>query len=316
MSREDNNFTVFSNSEYRFKLDRSRPRKKYDCQYCGCKNSFTRYIDAVSGELLSSEFGICDRINTCGAHVVPKVNDVNGELFVDSNKIKKEFRENYDLSPNCISPEYLIDSLGDYKNNNFVKFLFDNFPHDDVWETLIKYKVGTSHYPWENSTIFWQIDQDLVIRTGKIMDYNPKTCKRIKEENGWAHINWFHCQEHEDYVLEQCLFGCHLICDSTDEYNVVEGEKTAIIASIACKNKQTFLATGGQQNINEKKFIPLLDKKIIMHPDKGKAFVDWKNKVATNLSNHNITFNEKLERNKLAEDGEDIADIIIKNLKK
>lgn len=95
--------------------------------------------------------------------------------------------------------------------------------------------VGTSKY-WEGATVFWQMDYQNRVRTGKIMLYNPATGKRIKEP--YNHVTWVHSILHkEDYNLKQCFFGEHLLPeDKSRPVALVESEKTAIIASYYLPN--------------------------------------------------------------------------------
>ncbi|MDD2245278.1 MAG: DUF6371 domain-containing protein, partial [Dysgonamonadaceae bacterium] len=64
------------------------------------------------------------------------------------------------------------------------------------------------------SVIFWQIDIKGNVRTGKIMQYNPATGKRIRHKSGA--INWVHNilkrrdPNYTNFNLDQCYFGEHL----------------------------------------------------------------------------------------------------------
>jgi hypothetical protein len=119
-----------------------------------------------------------------------------------------------------------------------------------------------------------------------------------------------------DYSLRQCFFGEHLLSVfDTDTVQVVESEKTAIIASIVAPDK-FYVATGGLQNINEERLLPFKDKKLIFHPDKGKAVDLWKDKVAPFMSNYSIKVSEFLEKKEEVGEGDDLADyILIKGIK-
>ena len=65
----------------------------------------------------------------------------------------------------------LNNSLNNYDNNNFVKFLYSKFDSDKVTELLGKYKIGTTLNEF-HGTLFWQIDIEQKIRGGKIISYD------------------------------------------------------------------------------------------------------------------------------------------------
>ena len=49
--------------KYRYILDRGS--KKFECPSCG-KRRFVRMIDTVEGVYIASEYGRCDRTESCG----------------------------------------------------------------------------------------------------------------------------------------------------------------------------------------------------------------------------------------------------------
>ena len=53
----------------------------------------------------------------------------------------------------------------------------------------VEYHVGTSKH-WTGATVFWQVDNQGKVRTGKVMLYNPETGKRVKEP--YSHVSWVH----------------------------------------------------------------------------------------------------------------------------
>ncbi|MDD4529754.1 MAG: DUF6371 domain-containing protein, partial [Bacteroidales bacterium] len=122
--------------------------------------------------------------------------------------------------------------------------------------------------------------KELRIRTGKIMQYDPQTCKRIKNEN----VSWVHSELKkqgilpQDWNLSQCLFGLHLLIKYPQKpIMLVESEKTAIIMTLfhPCFN---WLATGGLNNLSESKIYPIRKHKITAFPDL-KCFEKWKSKA-------------------------------------
>lgn len=309
----------------RIQLDKRQPRSRYklDCPFCGKRKCYTPYIDVTTGQLLEFKFGICDHINSCGHNESPK-DQFKNDMYISSNKVKKEFVQVQHEVDNCMDPAKVFNSMGNYEMNNFAKFLFAYFPANLVYEVLIRYKVGTTMFPWKNSTIFWQIDKNGVVRSGKVMNYTLKydetrtkiiDVKRTKHDNGDALISWMHTipRGGGDYSLKQCLFGEHLINNNIREYHIVEGEKTAIICALSSPEK-IFLASGSIMNIQDNKFESLRGCKIILHPDKGKGFTEWSKRAKQELSQYNVTISDYLEKKDTVTDGEDIADEIIRKL--
>lgn len=87
----------------------------------------------------------------------------------------------------------------------------------------MRYRIGTSNH-WPNATIFWQIDQQQKVHTGKIMLYDYHTGHRVKDP--FNHIAWVHKSENtKNFHLKQCLFGLHLLRPDTKIVAIVEAEK-------------------------------------------------------------------------------------------
>lgn len=286
---------------------------RIDCPYCGAKKSFARYVDVTNGEYIGDKFGRCEKVNTCQSSFPPTGEDFkNRRLEVPSNEVLEQFREKE--ITNLIPSNYLIKSINE-RPNNFTEFLYNNFEKEVVDRILKRYKLGSIEMWGEPATIFWQIDKEYDVRTGKIMLYDIETGKRVKER--FNHITWAHTPfrddkfgNNPDFCLTQCFFGEHLLNENTKEFHIVESEKTAIICSIA-NPKAYWLSTGGLQNINEQRLLPFKDKKLTFYPDKGKAFEEWTKKLTPFMGDYNITISKSVENMKDLEMGEDIGDYIV-----
>lgn len=303
----------------RWVLDHRLPRKKFTCPKCGKKNHFTRYVDAVTGEEAGNDFGICDNTIKCGykkyptSDLLPKGTPV----LVDSKDFKPEFMINDDPeSASCIDPSEVLRYMDGYKDNKLFMYLASLFGYKRTMETMMAYRVGTiDYFKWKGCMLFWQIDKDFTVRTGKIMEYgdNGKRVKGDSSPDGAPHVTFFHCRKYADFNLNQCLFGEHLLNSYPEgqEVNIVEAEKTALACYI--KNpKKLYLSVGGLQNIREKTMRVLHDRKIIFFPDKGKAFDMWKKKVSEQIPTFNTVVSDYLERINDLPEGSDLADLIFK----
>lgn len=309
-----------NSSVHRFILEPYRGLdSRTTCPSCRKKHSFARYIDITTGNYVGDDFGRCNREIHCGYMKSPTGDDVKSkDLFVDASKVKKEFINVTDRI-SLIDSKLMLQSLSHYTKNNFIKFLLKYFDSDKVNSVIEKYKIGTSN-KWKGSTIFWQIDSEWDVRTGKIMLYDPETGKRVK--NPYNHISWVHnpdknLQEKScvDFNLRQCFFGEHLITESTTACSIVESEKTAILCSLL-NPKVTWLATGGLQNISEERLTPLLGKKLTFYPDKGEAYTKWCEKLEPFSKIFDISVSDVLNKDKRLEEGEDLGDLAILKLNK
>ena len=153
-----------------------------------------------------------------------------------------------------------------------------------IEQTLRAYHVGASK---EGKTIWWQIDVEGRVRTGKLMRYKADGHRDRTEKNSfdWIHsrlkrAGWWNDKEYE---MQTCLFGEHLIrAYPKATVNIVESEKTAVIMAIAYGNPQynIWLATGGKSMLSRGKLLPLIEakRKILLYPDQD-GIEQWRKKM-------------------------------------
>lgn len=285
-------------------------KSRYTCPNCGAKQSFAKYINSETKEYLSDHVGRCNKEIKCGYHYKPK-------QYFDDNQIT-EFKPQFkpqkptiQKEPDFIDTDKFVQSLNHYDNNNFYSFLNTLFDTEVVNKLIARYYIGTSK-KWNGATIFWQIDNQMKIRTGKIMLYNPETGKRVKEP--YNHFSWVHKNlNNPDFNLNQSLFGLHLMKGNRKPIAVVESEKTAIISSVYLPDF-IWLATGGLNNLSKSKFEPLRGRKVVLYPDLG-AFDKWSEKTKELKSICNVSVSDYLEQVATEEErnnGLDLADYLIK----
>jgi hypothetical protein len=274
--------------QYKYSLDSTS--KKFICPKCN-KGTLVKYVENALGTHLSDLYGRCDRETSCGYHCSP----VSEKVTVD-NVIEV-------IEPSFHSGELLEKSFVLGVNNNFIKFLKTIFSEEEVKEIVLKYSISNSKR-WDGAATFWQIDNCSRVHAGKILQYNPVTGKRVKDENGKGLIDWAHSVLKrngtlKEFNLRQCLFGLHLIYETTVKtIALVESEKTAIIMSF----KYEML-------------LPIKELTIIAFPDKSE-YNDWLNKAKElNGFGFNIIVNHWLESTNY-ESGTDIADVFIIEKKK
>ena len=185
-------------------------------------------------------------------------------------------------------------------NDNLVTWIrqyihWDTIQRRRVEEMICAYFIGHGK---NGHTIFWQVDEQCRIRTGKMMKYkrdghrdkvatwnfdfihatlrrhrDPKTGE-MTDEPPYPFPHLFDPDKQE---MRQCLFGLHLLDrwkrrDMEQTVCIVESEKTALLMAIAYGNhaKQVWMACGGLENLTRDKLKPLIDqhRKIILYPDR------------------------------------------------
>ena len=163
-------------------------------------------------------------------------------------------------------------------SSNLVKWLYSLPWNDDQRCRLPKmiknYAVGVSR---DGLSVFWQIDEQARVHTGKMMRYKADG-HRDKESQynfDWVHSKLFRqgVYNEEEYDYETCLFGQHLLafCPKA-QIHLVESEKTALIMATyhGGMTDNLWLATGGLQFFDRKHIQVLIDqgRDIVVYPDK------------------------------------------------
>lgn len=308
------------------------PKKglKLECPACNGKKCFRQYYSTDTDAPIHYSVGICDHANSCGYHYPPK------QFFID-NPDKKQNWTKWTASQHAkprpaepprpmglIPAEYVTKS--ESIENHLIEYLFSVFGknNQNVMDVCRLYRIGSTR---QREAIFWQIDVSGNVRTGKIMQYNPTTGKRIKKEPDlpdWVHSKMkYRKQLPEDYNLQQCYFGTHLLKQFQDkQIRLVEGEKTAIICTIL-QPDYLWLASGGLQQINTEKSKIFAGRDVVLFPDLGMKdsrvfpFANWTAK-ANEISKAvqcKISVSDFLERIATTDDrsnGLDIADFYLR----
>jgi hypothetical protein len=249
-----------------------------------------------------------------------------------TNPTQPTINTHFDVIPDVLYKK----SLKHYHQNNFALGLEKLFGTTKTIELINRFDIGTAKYP-NNGTVFWQVDRENKVRTGKIMLYDTDTLKRhknttkqkieTKSNTQQQHVvapvvDWVHSRLKRegfinDFVLQQCLFGLRQLNTSPKHATIaiVESEKTAIIASVYMPNL-VWMATGGAQNLNNTLLQPLQGRKIILFPDVNQ-YQHWQTKANTIQQHLNIdiSVSDFMEINAAPEmkaNGADLADVLIK----
>jgi hypothetical protein len=288
---------------------------RFRCPSCQQRGkTFSRYINKNTREYIDSIVGRCNRENNCGYHYKPY------QYFKDNNIAYDKWNSGH-FRTNMVKPqikeisfipfEVFKASLRANTSNHFVKFLINLFGEKVTSQVVSRYFIASSKY-WTGATVFWQIDSNGKVRTGKIMLYSPTTGKRVKQP--YNHITWVQkALKLQDFELKQCLFGEHLLKEKTKPVAIVESEKTAVIASVYLP-QFIWVAVGSQSNLKPENCKVLSGRTVILFPDLN-CYNDWSNK-AKGLSHFaKISISDLLEQKATMEErsqGLDIADYLIK----
>jgi hypothetical protein len=214
--------------------------------------------------------------------------------------------------------DLLKATLKNYDTNHLVTYLQSQLGPDKTQQLIAQFYIGTSKH-WPGATIFWQIDLQGHIRTGKIMLYDPLTGSRVK--NPFSHITCVHHSlKLNSSQISQTLFGAHQLIQAPlhQPVAVIESEKTAIIAT-ACWPTFLWVATGSLTALTPERCACLEGRKVILFPDVG-AFPQW-SKSAQQLTKELglwIKVSNWLERHASIQglaQGIDLADHLVQRLK-
>ena len=155
---------------------------------------------------------------------------------------------------------------------------------DCIERTLKEYHVGHSK---DGKTIWWQIDYEGRVRTGKLMLYKEDGHRNRDDKNSfdWIHtrLKKVHYYDPLTKEMETCPFGMHLAkIYPKATVNVVESEKTAVIMAIAYGNTSAniWIALGGKSFLSRSKLLPLIEgkRKILLYPDQD-GIKEWRDKM-------------------------------------
>ena len=269
-------------AEYRFSLQKYKRGSKLSCPKCGKKQCFVKYIDS-QGEITFPDYvGRCDHEQSCQYHYTPSDYFHDNPMVVDYNK--DNFIEADKPKPNLLPPTSFVDNelmkrtLTNYGMNPLYIYLSRMLGKDETSRIFQLYHVGTSK-KWGGSTVYWQIDWQGNVRTGKIMLYDAETGHRTKEPR--SYVSWVHTELNlPNYNLKQCLFGEHLLSENpTKPVAIVESEKSALIATHYMP-EFIWLATGGKNGcFNSEAMQVLKGREVTLIPDLG-ATEQWKEKSA------------------------------------
>ena len=197
--------------------------------------------------------------------------------------------------PTLTLPSSMVWSRQVLDNDTLVAWLrsqnFDYVERRRLDKVLKDYMVGHSI---NGMTIYWQIDEQQQVRTGKMMRYKADGHRDRDCKYGF---DWIHSAlirrgpskyfDPDKQECRPCYFGLHLL-NAYKAKNVeqavciVESEKTALIMATIYGNNtnQVWMACGGLENLSREKLKPIIDqhRRIILYPDRD-GIEKWRQKA-------------------------------------
>lgn len=262
----------------KLKFDSRRRKRVSECP-CGKSNKDGKFVP-FSGQ---EKYGYC---HSCCKTFTPKLSEEEKAVYKSKPKsssytpfseISLDIFNKYRVLP--LSNHEEIEDLywrGTFDTCDFLKGLDTiivrdgNFLPKHFKYLLYRYQLTPSGR--NNGVVFWQIDYNFRIRNGKIMWYNPNTCKR---KNGASTIAYQ--EKIKDFKHSSCFFGEHLLSLYPDaKVGLVESEKTALYMATIYPD-MVWLATGGKHGANWTKrsvFFTLIGREVIVFPDLD-AHEEW-----------------------------------------
>lgn len=299
------------------------PKQCYTCFACGAKGDVVKFLKEHEG------LSFPDAIRWLGKRYNILVDDVPLDYTPPPPRPKPKPKDM------LILPMSMVERTQQLEHDTLVKWLrclpWDGAQKARIEKVLSEYHIGHSK---QGMTIFWQIDEQMRVRTGKMMRYKPDghrdkesrygkdwihavLSRKRNDGDHWPHPELFNPDKQE---MKQCLFGMHLLKDYKGaDINIVESEKTALLMAIAYGNhaKQVWMACGGLENISFDKLAPIMaeGRRIVLYPDRD-GIDKWKHKARMlNYINIEVDAKPVTEWWKPCDgDKADIADVIIRNL--
>ena len=195
------------------------------------------------------------------------------------------------------------------ENSAYLAWLERRFGSDTALRICDEYYVGGI----DDRAVFWQVDTEGCIHTGKIMAYDEHTGKRLKGEGT---VDWVHAVMRregslpEGWELVQCMYGEHLLKRYPDKVvALAEGAKTAHIGAMLMP-EMVWVAVDSMMALTVDMLRPLKGRRVILFPDEGKGYEVWRSKIGAIAEEVGFKYciSQFMEGR---EQGSDIADLTI-----
>lgn len=278
-----------------FKFVESNRYKVAPCCPCGKSNKDGKFSPIILDGKPEPSYGHC---HSCGENFFPNKQERKSEAMF-SPLPPKELK--------YVEPDLVKQTMKSYGKNNFALWLEEKYP--TTAEYLLNYfSMGTTK---AGGTIFWYQDINGHYRKPKRI-YYKRNGHRVKanEDQYKSSPSPLIFKNQDGY--EYCLFGEFQLAKYSDTAKVVmvESEKSAIVGHVHFPDL-IWIATGGATSLKKERAAILKGRKVMIIPDMHQTGREGSLKMQAILKEVGCR-TRILEIDKNRQDGDDIADILIR----
>lgn len=274
-------------------------------------NSFHCFACGSGGDVIKFVQELCNCGYIEALQIIAEISHINTDNLTSYHSSTKRVTEAKKkvIPTSFISEEYLIRTLD--KDSTLKDYLCTLIDKEDIDRTFSKYRVGADK---QGNTIYWYVDQQGGVRSGKIMAYGTDGHRQGKAN--WVHSVLLNNNLIDTFNFQSCLFGEHLLngIPEGSEVAVVEAEKTALVcdALFSNKNIKVWLAVGGKKS-DISFYEKLKPYYVHLFPDVD-SVEQWQG-IANKLKKEGIDIHIKKAWLKFTEGNkDDLADVLLRRL--
>jgi hypothetical protein len=308
---------------------------KFNCPQCN-KKTFVLYINSVTGEYLSEQYGRCDRESKCSYHLNPYLDGYVKAIQEKQRDNSSVFQNKWKSQLKIAKPQPTIETVyfdfgtfkqtlqpERYEKNTFIQNLFYNvqfpFEVEDITKVIQLFRLGTVSNGYRAGAItFPFIDFNNNVRAVQVKQFNEQNhttgtdflhsiIEKYHTLNDKPLPEWLTAYVKQDKRIS-CLFGEHLLSKyHSNPVALVEAPKTAVYGTLYFGLPETpesiiWLAVYNKSSFSFDKLKVLKGRFVYVFPDlskEGNTFKEWENKAKeyeSRLPGTRFIFSDLLEK--------------------